>query len=68
MVKEMTVSLDYGFMHKLLVQTDPTNEDLTRVKRRVCTMEHPKKLLDVLRAIITIAQGLTGNNITTGPN
>ena len=31
-------------------------------------MDHPKNLIEVLRARLTIGQGLTGNNITTGPN
>ena len=31
-------------------------------------MDHQKNLIEVLRARLTIAQGLTGNNITTGPN
>ena len=34
MVKEIPVSLDDGDMHKLSVQTDPTNEDSTRVKQK----------------------------------
>ena len=31
-------------------------------------MDHPKYLLEVLRARIAISQGLTGNNITMVPN
>ena len=31
-------------------------------------MDHPKNLIKVLRVRLVIAQGLTGNNITTGPN
>ena len=31
-------------------------------------MDHPKNLLEVLRARPAIAQYLTGNKITTGPN
>ena len=31
-------------------------------------MDQPKNLFEVLRARLAIAKGLTGNNITTGPN
>ena len=68
MVKEWPVSLDDGDMCKLWVQTDPTNEDLTRVKQRIRILDHPKNLLEVLCARLAIAQGLTGNDITTGQN
>ena len=64
----MPVSLDDGDMHKLSVQTDPTNEDSTRVKRKNRILDHQKNLLEVLRVSLAISQGLTDNNITTGPN
>ena len=47
--------------------TDPTNEDSTRIKRKIRIFDHPKNFIEVLRASLTIAQGLTRNNITTGP-
>ena len=31
-------------------------------------LDHPKNLIEFLRARLAIAQGLTGYNITTGPN
>ena len=55
-------------MRELLVQTDPTDEDSTRVKQIIRIMDNPQKLLEVLRASLEIYQGLTGNDITTGPN
>ena len=55
-------------MRELSVHTYPTNEDSTRVKRKIRILDHPKKLIEVLHARIAIAQGLTGNNIKTGPN
>ena len=54
-------------MRKLSVHTDPTNEDSTRVKQKIRILDHPKNLLEVLRERLAIAQGLSGNNITTGP-
>ena len=68
MVKELPVSLDDGDMRKLSFRKDPTNEDLNRVKRKIRILDHLKKLLGVLPARLTIDQGLTGKNITTGPN
>ena len=55
-------------MRKLSVHTDPSNEDLTRVKQEIHILDHPKNLTEVLRAMLTISQGLTGNKIKTGPN
>ena len=68
MVRERTVSLDDGDIREILVRMDPTNEDSTRVKRRICIIENPKNLLEFLCARLTISQGLTGNDKTTGPN
>ena len=47
---------------------DPANEDLTPIKRKIYILDHPKNLIEVLRARLAIGQGITGNNITTGPN
>ena len=47
---------------------DPSNEDSTRIKQKILILDHPKNLIKVLRAMLAIAQGLTGNNITAGPN
>ena len=68
MVNELTLSLEYGDMRKLLVHTDLTNEDSTRIKREISIFCHPKNLIEVLRARLTIAHSLTGNNFTTGSN
>ena len=68
MVKGLPLSLKDGDMHKLSVHMDPTNEDLTRVKQKNRILDHPKIILEVLRKRIVIDQGLTGNNITMGPN
>ena len=68
MFKELPVSLDDGDMHELFVRTDPTNDDSTRVKQKNRIQDHPKTVLKVLCARLAIAQVLTGNCITTGPN
>ena len=62
------MALDYGVMREISVRTDPTNEDLTRVKQRIRIIDHPKNLLEVPRARLEIAWGLTVNDIMTGPN
>ena len=66
-MKELTLSLDNGDMRKLSVRTAPTNEDPIRIKQKHI-LDHPKNILEVLRARLTIAQGITDNNITTGKN
>ena len=68
MAKERPVSLDDGDMHEILFQMDPTNEDSTHVKQRIRILEHPQNLLEVLYTRLTISQGLTGIDITSGPN
>ena len=50
------------------MRADTSNEDSTRIKRKIRILDHPKNLIEVLRAMLAIAEGLTGNNITTGPN
>ena len=67
-VNELPTSLEDGDMRKLSVCMDPTHEDSTHVKQNICVFDHPIFFLEVLCARLAIAQGLTGNNITTGPN
>ena len=55
-------------MRKLSVRTDPSNEDSTRIDRNIRILDHPKNLIEVLRARLAIVKGLTGNNITKVPN
>ena len=64
----MQLSLQDCAIRELSVLADPSNEDSTRIKRKIRILDHPKNLFEVLRARLAIAQGLTGNNITTGPN
>ena len=66
MVKELPLSLEEGDIHKLSVLTDPTNEDSTRIKQKICILDHLKNMIQVLSKRLAIAQGLTCNNITTG--
>ena len=67
-LKEVQSSQEDGAIRELSVLSDPENEDSTRIKRKIRILDHPKNLIEVLRARLAIAQGLTGNNITTGPN
>ena len=50
------------------MRTDTTNGDSTRVKQKIRILDNLKNVLEVLRTRLTIAQGLTGNSITIGPN
>ena len=68
MEKEVQSSLEDGAMRELSVLADPANEDSTKIKRKIRILDHPKNLIMVLRARLAIRQGLTGNNITTGPS
>ena len=68
MEKEVQSSTQDGAISEFSVLTDPTNEQSTRIKRKIRILDHPKNLIEVLRARLAIEKGLTGNNITTGPN
>ena len=63
-----TDSLEDGDIRKISLLTDPTNEDSTRIKRKIRILDHLKNLIEVLRARLTIVQGLNGNNTKMGPN
>ena len=67
LVKEFPSSLEDGEISDLSVLTDPTNEDSTCIKRKIHILDHPKNLIEVLHARLTIFQVLTGNNIVIGP-
>ena len=47
---------------------DLANDYSTHIKRKIRILDHPKNLIEVLCARLTIGQVLTGNNITPGPN
>ena len=68
MEKEVQLSLQDGAICELSVLADPSNEDSTPINQKIRILDHPKNLIGVLRARLAIAHGLTGNNITTGPN
>ena len=68
MEKEVQSSLQDSAIRKLSVLADPSNDYSTRIKQKICIFDHPKNLIEVLRARLAIAQGLTGNNTATGPN
>ena len=63
MEKEMQSSLQEGAIRELSVLSGPSNEYSTNIKWKICILDHPKNLMEVLCARLVIAQGLTGNNI-----
>ena len=68
MEKEVQLSTQDGAIRELSVLADPTNEQSTKIKRKIRILDHPKNLIKVLRARLAIEKEITGNNITTGPN
>ena len=68
MEKEVQSYLEDGAIRELPVLADPSNEYSTLIKQKIRILDHPKNLIEVIRARLAISQGLTGNNITTGPN
>ena len=68
MDKEMQSSSQYVAIRELSVLANPSNEHSTKIKRKIRILDHPKNLIEVLRARLAIEKGLFGNAITTGPN
>ena len=68
MGKEVQSPTQDGDIRELSVLADPTNEQSTKIKRKIRILNHPKNLIEVLCARLAIGKGLIGNNITMGPN
>ena len=68
MDKEVWSSSQDGDIRDLSVLSDPSDEQSTKIKQRICMLDHPKNLIKVLRDRHAIEKGLIGNAITTGPN
>ena len=68
MEKEVQSSTQDGAICELLVLADPSNGQSTKIKWKIRILDHPKNLIEVLRARLAIEKGITGNAITTGPN
>ena len=68
MEKKVQPSTQDGAICELSVLADPANKDSTMIKQKIRILDHPENLIKVLHARLTVAQWLTGNNITTGPN
>ena len=64
----MQLSLEDVVICEISVLADTANEDSTHIKQKICILDHPKNLIEVLHARLAIGQGLTGNNTTTGTN
>ena len=68
MEKEVQSSTQDGAIRELSFLADPKNEQSTKIKQKICILDHPKNLIEVLCARLAIEKGITGNAITTGPN
>ena len=68
MDKKVLSSSQDGAICELSVLANPSNEHSTKIKRKIRILDHPKNLIEVLRARLAIEKGLAGNAITTGPN
>ena len=68
MEKKLQSSLQDGAIRELSVLADPVDKHSTKIKQKIRILDHPKNHIEVLRARLAIAKGLTGNNITAGPN
>ena len=68
MDKEVLSLSQDGDICDLSVLSNPSNEKRTKIKQRICILDHPKNLIEVLRDRLAIEKGLIGNAITTGPN
>ena len=66
--KEVQSSTQDSDICELSVLADLTNEQSTKIKQKIRILDHPKNLIEILRARLAIEKRITGNAITTGPN
>ena len=55
-------------IREISIRTNPTDASSPIIKRRFKPLDNPKTVLEVLRGLLLIKEGVTGNNVTTGPN
>ena len=55
-------------VREMSMRTDPTNAESPTIKRRFRPLDNPTRIIEVLQATVIIKAGVTGNNVTTGPN
>ena len=68
MDKEVLSFSQDGNIRELSVLSDTSNGQSTKIKQKIRMLDHPKNLIEVLRARLAIEKGLISNAITTGPN
>ena len=68
MDKEVQSSSQDGAICGLSVLSNPRNKHSTKIKQKIRILDHPKNLIEVIRARLAIKRGLIGNAITAGPN
>jgi hypothetical protein len=54
-------------VREMMIRTDPTDNSSPVIKRRFKPLDNPLNVLEVLQGILIIKEGVTGNNVTTGP-
>ena len=57
MEKEVQSSTQDDAIRELSVLADPTNEQSTKIKRKIRILDHPKNIIEVLRARLAIKKG-----------
>ena len=50
MDKEVLLSSQDGNIRELSVLSDPSNEQSTKIKQKICILNNPKNLIEVLRS------------------
>ena len=57
MDKEVLSSSQDGTIRELLVLSDPSNEQSTKIKQKIRMLDHPKNLIKVLQARLSNREG-----------
>ena len=57
MDKEVLSSSQDGTIREMLVLSDPNNKQSTKIKKKICILDHPKNLIEFLRARLAIDKG-----------
>ena len=68
MCEETHFSKSDTTIREMMTRADPTNDASPVIKRRFKPLDNPSTVLELVKGIHQIKEGVAGVNVTTGPN
>jgi hypothetical protein len=68
MREEPSYSKSDASVREMMIRTDPQDDASPVIKRRFKPLDNPPTMLELIKGIQVIKEGVAGNNVTTGPN